>query len=352
MEQKQKVQPDPKLSQQLAAQWEKRPEIRSLRQLEKLNSQFTELKSLVVKLKPNDPTSEIQAAIADLCAQTIEAISKIEAKVDLKPTFTPDIKVAAPQIPPIKIPAPQVKVEAPIVHVPAPEVNVDVPPLDVRPIIGAINELRDLFPVSDFSGLESLLKNVVSRLEEVRDRKIPVPQSPTSMTISNLPTNQAVTIADGSNIAEGATTDAAVVSDTTGTISGKLRGLVKIFADVWDSTNHFIRVSLSLTTPVFVPALTNSATQVSTTPKKLSNWSIDNPNSVYAYVQLFNVSSGGSVTLGVTTPNAVISIPPLSSTNVARMGWNFTTGIFAAATTTPTGSTALTTALNPTFGVE
>lgn len=34
-------------------------------------------------------------------------------------------------------------------------------------------------------------------------------------------------IADGGNVVEGATTDAAVVTDTTGTISGKLRGLVK-----------------------------------------------------------------------------------------------------------------------------
>lgn len=37
----------------------------------------------------------------------------------------------------------------------------------------------------------------------------------------------AVTIADGSDVAEGATTDAAVVTDAAGTLSGKLRGLVK-----------------------------------------------------------------------------------------------------------------------------
>src|SRR6058998_3578540 len=35
------------------------------------------------------------------------------------------------------------------------------------------------------------------------------------------------TIADGADVAEGATTDAAVITDTTGTVSGKLRGLVK-----------------------------------------------------------------------------------------------------------------------------
>jgi hypothetical protein len=53
------------------------------------------------------------------------------------------------------------------------------------------------------------------------------------------------TTADGGNIVLGATTDAAVSTDTTGTISGKLRGLVKIFADVWNSTSHFLSVSLA-----------------------------------------------------------------------------------------------------------
>ena len=37
----------------------------------------------------------------------------------------------------------------------------------------------------------------------------------------------AVTIADGEDVAEGAIADAAVVTDTTGTLSGKLRGLIK-----------------------------------------------------------------------------------------------------------------------------
>lgn len=37
----------------------------------------------------------------------------------------------------------------------------------------------------------------------------------------------AVTVADAANVVEGATTDAAVVSDTTGTMNAKLRGLVK-----------------------------------------------------------------------------------------------------------------------------
>lgn len=43
--------------------------------------------------------------------------------------------------------------------------------------------------------------------------------------------------------ATGTTSDAAVVSDANGTVSGKLRGLVKMLADMWDSTNHFLKVS-------------------------------------------------------------------------------------------------------------
>lgn len=45
-----------------------------------------------------------------------------------------------------------------------------------------------------------------------------------------------------SNDTIGTTADAAVDSDTTGTVSGKLRGLVKIFANVWDSVNGWLKI--------------------------------------------------------------------------------------------------------------
>lgn len=51
------------------------------------------------------------------------------------------------------------------------------------------------------------------------------------------------TVANGSDTNAGSTTDAAVVSDANGTLSSKLRGLIKIFADVWDSANHVLKVS-------------------------------------------------------------------------------------------------------------
>jgi len=61
----------------------------------------------------------------------------------------------------------------------------------------------------------------------------------------------ATTIADGADTAEGFTTDAAVVTDVGGTVSGKLRGLVKIFASVWDSVNGRLKVDGSgVTQPV------------------------------------------------------------------------------------------------------
>lgn len=57
-----------------------------------------------------------------------------------------------------------------------------------------------------------------------------------------------VTVADGADVTQGITTDAAVVTDANGTLSGKLRGLVKIFADVWDSANHRLKVDGSAVT--------------------------------------------------------------------------------------------------------
>jgi hypothetical protein len=59
------------------------------------------------------------------------------------------------------------------------------------------------------------------------------------------------TIADGADVTQGAIADAAVTSDVNGTLSAKLRGLVKILADAWDSANHRIKVDGSgVTQPV------------------------------------------------------------------------------------------------------
>jgi hypothetical protein len=45
-------------------------------------------------------------------------------------------------------------------------------------------------------------------------------------------------VSSGSDTVLGTTSDAAVSTDTTGTVSGKLRGLVKILSNVWDSVSR------------------------------------------------------------------------------------------------------------------
>jgi hypothetical protein len=55
----------------------------------------------------------------------------------------------------------------------------------------------------------------------------------------------AVTIADGADVALGATTDAAVTTNTTGTISGKLRGIVAILASVWNSVAGVLNMNVA-----------------------------------------------------------------------------------------------------------
>lgn len=54
-----------------------------------------------------------------------------------------------------------------------------------------------------------------------------------------------VTIADGADVTQGAIADAAVTGDSPGTQSGKLRGLVAILANVWDSVNNWLRVGIN-----------------------------------------------------------------------------------------------------------
>jgi hypothetical protein len=52
----------------------------------------------------------------------------------------------------------------------------------------------------------------------------------------------AVSIADGADVAQGTTTDAAITTDSNGTVIGFLRGIVKILASVWDSINGRLKV--------------------------------------------------------------------------------------------------------------
>ena len=85
---------------------------------------------------------------------------------------------------------------------------------------------------------------------------------------------------NGNDVAQGNTTDAAVVGDNPGTISAKLRGLSKIFNDVWDSVNHFLLVK---------------ATQNGT-------WTVQPGNTANTSAWLFSLSVGAALTPWTSQP--------------------------------------------------
>jgi hypothetical protein len=79
----------------------------------------------------------------------------------------------------------------------------------------------------------------------------------------------------------------------------------------------------------------------------LTGWMIYNPNSSAAYVQLFDVAGGATVTLGTTVPDLVLGLGATTTVHVLDgTGISFQNGIKLACTTTATGSSA------PSTGVE
>ena len=94
----------------------------------------------------------------------------------------------------------------------------------------------------------------------------------------------AVTVADGGNVVEGALADAAVVTDANGTISGKLRGLIKLWlagltageAHVGEVGGRSALITGTVTLPTGTPTyasgqlMANSATAGSVTPSSLT----------------------------------------------------------------------------------
>jgi hypothetical protein len=114
----------------------------------------------------------------------------------------------------------------------------------------------------------------------------------------------AVTIADGADVAQGSTTDAAITSDSNGTVIGFLRGLVKIFADVWSSSLHTLKVSQatasSLNAMVVVPAVA-VASAVTSVNDSASNQNLLASNASRKGYKLYNASpSIGYVKEGTT----------------------------------------------------
>lgn len=96
-------------------------------------------------------------------------------------------------------------------------------------------------------------------------------------------------------------------------------------------------------------ALTNSAVAIKATGGTVGKTLCYNPNATIAYVQLFNLAAA-SVTVGTTSPLESVPIPPtLNGGFASPIGDLFSTAISAAATTTPTGGSAPSTALTCNF---
>ena len=88
-------------------------------------------------------------------------------------------------------------------------------------------------------------------------------------------------------------------------------------------------------------AQTTTVQTVKGTAGLLGGYYCYNPNSSVAYLQIFDVASATTVTLGTTVPDLTLGIPATSGANVSLgNGVSMVLGIKLACTTTATGSTA------------
>ena len=100
-------------------------------------------------------------------------------------------------------------------------------------------------------------------------------------------------------------------------------------------------------TPIILNAMTNSAKAIKGSAGQLFMLQCGNTNSTEVYVQIYNIASG-SVTVGTSTPTLSIPIAATGTGGftLSLQGLQFGTAISAAATTTATGGTAPSTALD------
>jgi len=95
--------------------------------------------------------------------------------------------------------------------------------------------------------------------------------------------------------------------------------------------------------------------EIATHPTVLTMFEASNIDSTDAFVQVFDASAAGDVTLGTTAPKASFFVPAGDGTKrgareiLFPSPMQFSIGIVAAATTTADGNTAVTTALDCNF---
>ena len=147
--------------------------------------------------------------------------------------------------------------------------------------------------------------------------------------------SEEVSIPDGNDVVEGTLADAAVTGDNSGTVSGKLRGLTTIFADVWDSLDGWLKVSIQNTSVPTAPApatsvtLSNvaaSATVVTLLTAAARTGAIFfNDSSSAAYIKLGDTASTTSFTYKVFGSQTVVLDGPIYQGDITAI-WDSAAG--------------------------
>lgn len=118
---------------------------------------------------------------------------------------------------------------------------------------------------------------------------------------------------------------------------------------VGDTAARAIFVQQGASTPVLANALSTTVKTVAASAAQLTFYHCSNPNTSAIYVQVFDIS--GTVTLGTSTPAISLRFPGTDGTaNLSQVNLTFANAIKVAATTTATGSSAPSTAVDCNFG--
>ncbi len=165
----------------------------------------------------------------------------------------------------------------------------------------------------------------------------------------------AVSIADGADVAEGSTTDAAVL-DANGTVNAHARGMVKVLADMWDSINHRLHVAIDSSVAL---ALTTGSAIIGrvgidqTTPGTTNNVAIiSGQNGVAggtgvdgATVQRVSLATNVALPAGSNVIGHVIADTGSTTAVTQATGTNLHTVVDSGTITTVSAVTAITNAL-------
>lgn len=174
-----------------------------------------------------------------------------------------------------------------------------------------------------------------------------------SMNANGL-TISGITVAAGADVTEGNTTDAAITTNTTGTLSGKLRGIVALLAGYVDLTANIAQSILKpVTGSAYSPTTfkdngTATTFSVKAAAGNVYSLRVTNANAAVRYVQIHNKASAPS---GGETAQQYWLIPAGTATQPGILELDTTflapseycaTGIGLAISTTATTYTAAT----------